>query len=257
MSDAVSLMWLSPVAAFCCCCGILLLLRRLPRAIMAPTEKPFFRIAYSLYTKTRLGYLFYKRQLKKARERYPHGHSSAQAFVFSGVKVVPIPVLSDNYSYLIIDTASSLAAVVDPSDPLTVQAYLEREGVTLEAILCTHKHWDHSGGNKALKRLYKSCRVYGSSYDDIPELTHALSDREQLSVGRLQFQAYFTPGHTVGHMIYVLDGKSGDGPDCLFSGDLLFLAGCGRMFEGSAETMLASLDTAASLNDSTLLWPGV
>ncbi|OCT61027.1 probable hydrolase PNKD [Xenopus laevis] len=249
-------MLLSSVAAFCCCCVILLLLRRLPRVLMAPTEKPFFRIAYSLYTKTRLGYLFYKRQLKKARERYPHGHSSTQAIVFSGVKVVPIPVLSDNYSYLIIDTTSSLAAVVDPSDPLAVQAHLEREGVTLEAILCTHKHWDHSGGNKALKRLYKSCRVYGSSYDDIPELTHALSDREQLSVGRIQLQAYFTPGHTVGHMIYVLDGKSGDGPDCLFSGDLLFLAGCGRMFEGSAETMLTSLDTAASLNDSTLLWPG-
>ncbi|KAG8429502.1 hypothetical protein GDO86_019542 [Hymenochirus boettgeri] len=137
-----------------------------------------------------------------------------------------------------------------------MQAHLEREGVALEAILCTHKHWDHSGGNKALKRKYKSCRVYGSAYDDIPELTHALADREQLSVGRLQFQAFFTPGHTVGHMIYVLDGKSGDGPDCLFSGDLLFLAGCGRMFEGSAETMLASLDTAASLNDNTLLWPG-
>ncbi|KAM4697499.1 putative thioesterase PNKD [Rhinophrynus dorsalis] len=256
------LLILGPVALCCCCCGLLVLLRRfpacrcLPRTLMARTEKPFFRIAYSLYTKTKLGYLFYKRQLKKARERYPHGHSSTQAIVFRGVKVVPIPVLSDNYSYLVIDTASSLAVAVDPSDPLAVQAYLDREGVTLEAILCTHKHWDHSGGNKALKRQYKSCRVYGSSCDDIPELTHALSDRDQVTVGRLQFQAYFTPGHTVGHMVYLLDGKSGDGPDCLFSGDLLFLAGCGRMFEGSAETMLASLDTAASFSDSTLLWPG-
>ncbi|KAM4626524.1 putative hydrolase PNKD [Discoglossus pictus] len=246
--------------ALCCCCGVLLLITgccgSLPRTIMARTEKPLFRIAYSLYTKTKLGYMFYKRQLKKARERYPHGHSSTQAIVFSGVKVLPIPVLSDNYSYLIIDTTSNLGVAVDPSDPVAVQACLEREGVTLEAILCTHKHWDHSGGNKALKRLYQSCRVYGSSCDDIPELTHSLSDRDQLTVGRLQFQAFFTPGHTVGHMIYVLDGKSGDGPDCLFSGDLLFLAGCGRIFEGSADTMLASLDTVASLNDNTLLWPG-
>uniref|UniRef100_A0A8C5N0W5 Ciliosis associated TTC17 interacting protein n=1 Tax=Leptobrachium leishanense TaxID=445787 RepID=A0A8C5N0W5_9ANUR len=174
----------------------------------------------------------------------------------SRVKVVPVPVLSDNYSYLIIDTASNLAVAVDPSDPIAVQTYLEREGATLEAILCTHKHWDHSGGNKALKRQYKSCRVYGSSTDDIPELTHPLKDREQVTVGRLQFQAFFTPGHTVGHMIYLLDGKSGDGPDCLFSGDLLFLAGCGRMFEGSPKTMLESLDTVASLSDSALLWPG-
>ncbi|XP_044160170.1 probable hydrolase PNKD [Bufo gargarizans] len=256
------LMLLAAAAVCCSCCGLALLLRRLPgcsclpRTLMARTEKPFFRIAYGLYTRTRLGYLFYKRQLKKARERYPQGHSSTQAIVFSGVKVVPIPVLSDNYSYLVIDTTSNLAVAVDPSDPIAVQNYLEREGVMLEAILCTHKHWDHSGGNKALKKLYRTCRVYGNSCDDIPELTHPLSDRDQLAIGRLQFQAFFTPGHTVGHMIYVLDGKSGDGPDCLFSGDLLFLAGCGRMFEGSAGTMLASLDTVASLNDSTLLWPG-
>ncbi|XP_073490484.1 probable hydrolase PNKD [Aquarana catesbeiana] len=252
----VLLMFLSVVLLGCSCCGIALLLRRIPRRVMARTERPLFKIAYGLYTRTRLGYWFYKRQLKKARERYPHGHSSTQAIVFSGVKVVPIPVLSDNYSYLVIDTTSSQAVAVDPSDPVAVQAYLDREGVNLEAILCTHKHWDHSGGNKALKKHYKSCRVYGSACDDIPELTHALADRELLTVGRLQFQAYFTPGHTVGHMIYVLDGKSGDGPDCLFSGDLLFLAGCGRMFEGSAETMLKSLDTVTSLNESTLLWPG-
>ncbi|KAG9463661.1 hypothetical protein GDO78_021342 [Eleutherodactylus coqui] len=140
--------------------------------------------------------------------------------------------------------------------PQNIRNCLDGEGAVLEAILCTHKHWDHSGGNKALKKLYRSCRVYGNACDDIPELTHPLSDREQLAVGRLQFQAFFTPGHTVGHMIYVLDGKSGDGPDCLFSGDLLFLAGCGRMFEGSADTMLASLDKVASLSDNTLLWPG-
>ncbi|XP_068102172.1 probable hydrolase PNKD [Hyperolius riggenbachi] len=256
------LLLLAVLLLCCSCCGIALLLllppsrRRGAATTMARTEKPIFRIAYSLYTRTRLGYLFYKRQLKKARDRFPHGHSATQAIVFSGVKVVPIPVLSDNYSYLVIDTTCSLAVAVDPSDPAAVQAYLEREGATLEAILCTHKHWDHSGGNKALKRRYKSCRVYGSACDDIPELTHPLTDRNQITVGRLQFQAYFTPGHTVGHMIYVLDGKSGDGPDCLFSGDLLFLSGCGRMFEGSAETMLSSLDTVASLNDSTLLWPG-
>ncbi|XP_030065087.1 probable hydrolase PNKD [Microcaecilia unicolor] len=255
-------------AACCCCClccGLLLLFlpcrrfagrpRWIPR-LMARTERPFFRIAYNLYTHTRLGYLYYKRQVKKARERFPEGHSSAQPMVFSGVKIVPIPVLSDNYSYLVIDTMSRVAVVVDPSDPRAVQMSLEEEGVTLEAILCTHKHWDHSGGNKALKRLYKSCRVYGSSCDSIPELTDPVSDKENITVGQLQFQALFTPGHTVGHTIYVLDGKSGDGPACLFSGDLLFLSGCGRMFEGTAATMLASLDGVVSLGDDTLLWPG-
>ncbi|NXU53245.1 PNKD hydrolase, partial [Turnix velox] len=173
-----------------------------------------------------------------------------------GVKILPIPVLSTNYSYLVIDTVSSQAAVIDPSDPLAVQAAIEEEDVMLEAILCTHKHWDHSGGNAALRQQHSSCRVYGSALDDIPELTHPLADKDEVKVGSLTFQALATPGHTVGHMVYVLDGGPFGGPHCLFSGDLLFLAGCGELFEGSAETMLTSLDVAVGLGEDTLLWPG-
>ncbi|XP_064517286.1 probable hydrolase PNKD isoform X2 [Pseudopipra pipra] len=211
---------------------------------------------YSLYARTRLGYLFYQRQVKKARERYPHGHSVPQPCCFPGVKILPIPVLSNNYSYLVIDTGSSRAAVVDPSDPLAVQAAIEEEGVMLEAIFCTHKHWDHSGGNAALCQKHNSCKVYGSALDAIPQLTNPLADREKVSVGCLTFEALATPGHTVGHMVYVLDGEPFGSPPCLFSGDLLFLAGCGRPFEGSPETMLASLDMAVGLGQDTLLWPG-
>ncbi|XP_020496763.1 probable hydrolase PNKD [Labrus bergylta] len=224
--------------------------------IMARSEKPLFRIAYTLYTKTRLGYMYYKRQMKKAREHYPSGHSTSQPMGFNGIKIIPISVLSDNYSYLIIDTSSSVAVVVDPADPQTVQAVLEEEGVMLEAILCTHKHWDHSGGNKGLKRLHNSCRVYGNVADNIPGLTHPLSHKDSVTVGCMHFQALFTPGHTVGHMIYLLDGQAVGAPPCLFSGDLVFLSGCGRMFEGNPSTMLSSLDTVASLSDDTLLWPG-
>uniref|UniRef100_A0A8C9NGE6 PNKD metallo-beta-lactamase domain containing n=1 Tax=Serinus canaria TaxID=9135 RepID=A0A8C9NGE6_SERCA len=211
---------------------------------------------YSLYARTRLGYLFYQRQVKKARERYPHGHSVPQPYCFPGVKILPIPVLSNNYSYLVIDTGSSQAAVIDPSDPLAVQAAIEQEGVILEAIFCTHKHWDHSGGNEVLCQQHSSCRVYGSALDAIPRLTNPLADRETVTVGRLTFEALATPGHTVGHMVYVLDGGPFGSPPCLFSGDLLFLAGCGRPFEGSPETMLASLDVAVGLGEDTLLWPG-
>ncbi|KAM3608469.1 uncharacterized protein V6R79_026171 [Siganus canaliculatus] len=230
--------------------------RRFFSKVMARTEKPLFRIAYTLYTRTRLGYMYYKRQMRKARENYPGGHSTAQPVELNGIKIIPISVLSDNYSYLVIDTASSLAVVVDPADPQSVQAVLQEEGVTLEAILCTHKHWDHSGGNKGLKRLHSSCRVYGSAADNIPGLTHPLSHKDSVTVGRLHFKALFTPGHTVGHMIYLLDGHAIGTPSSLFSGDLVFLAGCGRMFEGSATTMLSSLDTVTSLSDDTLLWPG-
>ncbi|XP_074450880.1 putative thioesterase PNKD isoform X2 [Larus michahellis] len=218
--------------------------------------KPVGVAWYSLYARTRLGYLFYQRQVKKARERYPHGHSVPQPCRFPGVKILPIPVLSNNYSYLVIDTGSGRAAVIDPSDPLAVQAAIEDEGVMLEAIFCTHKHWDHSGGNAALRQQHGSCKVYGSALDAIPELTNPLADKEKVKVGCLTFEALATPGHTVGHMVYVLDGGPFGGPPCLFSGDLLFLAGCGRLFEGSPETMLASLDVAVGLGEDTLLWPG-
>uniref|UniRef100_A0A8C8SFC7 PNKD metallo-beta-lactamase domain containing n=1 Tax=Pelusios castaneus TaxID=367368 RepID=A0A8C8SFC7_9SAUR len=204
--------------------------RRVSRQCFSP---PLPR--YSLYARTRLGYLFYRRQVKKARERYPHGHSIPQPVTFSGVKILPIPVLSNNYSYLVIDTCANTAVVIDPSDPLAVQAAIEQEGVRLEAIL---------SGGRGLERTLLSSP--GSP----------LLDEETVSVGQLCFKALFTPGHTVGHMVYVLDGQPFQGPACLFSGDLLFLSGCGRIFEGTPETMLTSLDKAAKLVEDTLLWPG-
>ncbi|XP_064370847.1 probable hydrolase PNKD isoform X3 [Dromaius novaehollandiae] len=207
------------------CPALRRLARRAAAALMALAGPLLFRVGYSLYARTRLGYLFYKRQVKKARERYPHGHSVSQPVGFGAVKILPIPVLSNNYSYLVIDTGSGRAAVVDPSDPLAVQAVIEEEGVLLEAILCTHKHCP-------------------------------LTDKEWVSVGCLRFEALVTPGHTVGHVAYVLDVAPFGGPPCLFAGDLLFLAGCGRLFEGSPETMLASLDVAVGLGEDTLLWPG-
>ncbi|XP_016859260.1 putative thioesterase PNKD isoform X1 [Homo sapiens] len=185
---------------------------------------------YSLYTRTWLGYLFYRQQLRRARNRYPKGHSKTQPRLFNGVKVLPIPVLSDNYSYLIIDTQAQLAVAVDPSDPRAVQASIEKEGVTLVAILCTHKHWDHSGGNRDLSRRHRDCRVYGSPQDGIPYLTHPLCHQDVVSVGRLQIRALATPGHTQGHLVYLLDGEPYKGPSCLFSGDLLFLSGCGHEY---------------------------
>ncbi|XP_062907469.1 probable hydrolase PNKD isoform X3 [Mobula hypostoma] len=192
---------------------------------MARTEKPLFRIAYSLYTKTRLGYIFHKKQLKRTREHYPTGHSIVCPMNINGVKILPVPILSDNYSYLVIDVASNFAVAIDPADPEIIQACLEEEGATLEAILTTHKH----------------CPIL---------------DKQTIEVGNLRFQALFTPGHTVGHMIYVLDGEPHNSPNCLFSGDLVFLSGCGRIFEGSSSLMLSSLDVVSSLGDETLLWPG-
>ncbi|KAF3842953.1 hypothetical protein F7725_001802 [Dissostichus mawsoni] len=244
---------------FLCLCvrhrrKVQVLWRKVFSNIMARTEKPLFRIAYTLYTKTRLGYLYYKRQMRKAREQYPAGHSTSQPMEFNGIKIIPIPVLSDNYSYLVIDTASSVAVVVDPADPQKVQAVLEEEGVTLEAILCTHKHWDHSGGNKGLKRIHSSCRVYGNAADNIPGLTHPLSHKDSVTVGRLHFKALFTPGHTVGHMIYLLDGRTVDAPSSLFSGDLVFLSGCGHEYAEDNLLFAAEVEPRNAARENKSQW---
>ncbi|XP_033126903.1 probable hydrolase PNKD [Anneissia japonica] len=115
---------------------------------------------------------------------------------------------------------------------------------------------DHSGGNSELKSKINDLLVYGSSVDGVPGLTNNLVDGDKFSVGSLQFTARFTPGHTVGHAVYVLDGNPYQCPGHVFTGDLLFVAGSGRMFECSASTMLRSLDIVSQLSDDTLMWPG-
>uniref|UniRef100_A0A8C5ZX94 Probable thioesterase PNKD n=1 Tax=Marmota marmota marmota TaxID=9994 RepID=A0A8C5ZX94_MARMA len=235
-------------------CGLLCRVRRgLRGLLMTRSQRLLFRIGYSLYTRTWLGYLFYRQQLRRARNRYPKGHSKTQPRLFNGVKVLPIPVLSDNYSYLIIDTQAGLAVAVDPSDPRAVDFFPCPGTVGCPSLL---SYRDHSGGNRDLSRRHRDCRVYGSPQDGIPYLTHPLCHQDVVSVGRLQIRALATPGHTQGHLVYLLDGEPYKGPSCLFSGDLLFLSGCGRTFEGTAETMLSSLDTVLGLGDDTLLWPG-
>uniref|UniRef100_A0A8B9BXS7 Metallo-beta-lactamase domain-containing protein n=1 Tax=Anser brachyrhynchus TaxID=132585 RepID=A0A8B9BXS7_9AVES len=129
------------------------------------------------------------------------------------VKIVPIPVLSNNYSYLVIDTGSSRAAVVDPSDPLAVQVRPAPHPRPWGLGVLGEGH----------------CWLFGDGEGaNLPLTRGLLSARGRVTVGCLTFEALATPGHTVGHTAYVLDAGPFGGPPCLFSGDLLFLAGCGE-----------------------------
>ncbi|XP_070566282.1 probable hydrolase PNKD [Ptychodera flava] len=239
--------------------GALLFYRRYSakRSSMATRPGGFlFKIGYFLYTRTRLGYMYHLKNLTKMRQKFPEGHSVVTPVEFQGLKICPIPLLEDNYSYVLIDTTDSVAVVVDPSDAEAVQNFLTEENVKLLGILTTHKHWDHSGGNSTIKSRHRNIPVYGSSSDSIPGLTHPVSDEDRIQIGNFNFTVKFTPGHTRGHSVYILDGTPYSAPDSLFSGDLLFIGGSGRMFEGSPLTMLRSLDTVCHLRDDTLVWPG-
>jgi hydroxyacylglutathione hydrolase len=152
------------------------------------------------------------------------------------MEIVTIPCLYDNYSYLVIDTESGQAAVVDPSEAWPVMRELENRKLSLSAALCTHHHHDHIGGLDDLLAEYPGLRVLGFAGDKqrIPQLNELLADGDTFSVGSMSGDIFHTPGHTSASIVFHI------GP-ALFVGDTLFGGGCGRLFEGSPTQMAESL----------------
>lgn len=141
--------------------------------------------------------------------------------------------------------SSRHVAAVDPGDAQPVLDYLAREGLELAAILCTHHHSDHVGGVAELTARFP-VPVYGPASERIPQRTHGLADGDWITVPgiALRFEVLGVPGHTLGHIAYY-------GHGLLFCGDTLFSAGCGRLFEGTAAQMHASLSRLRSLPGDT------
>jgi hydroxyacylglutathione hydrolase len=169
------------------------------------------------------------------------------------VRVVPVPQLADNYAYVIVDPATNDAAVVDCAEAPAVLAEVERQNARLRAVLATHHHFDHVGGNLDLLSRLPSLRIYGSAADAprIPGITDRLADGDTLAVGSLRGRGILIPAHTSGHMAYYFaDTKA------VFTGDTLFAGGCGRLFEGDAAQMLGSLSRLAALPNDTSVYCG-
>jgi len=168
-----------------------------------------------------------------------------------------LAALSDNYIYLIAPHNSSanspLLIAVDPAEADPVVAACEQLGRPLTHILNTHHHWDHTGANLELKETY-GCTIIGNAADAarIPGIDQALNPGdglagEDLRLGDLKISVLDVPGHTLGHIAYVID-------DALFCGDTLFGAGCGRLFEGTPEQMWHSLSRLALLADDSRVY---
>jgi hydroxyacylglutathione hydrolase len=164
----------------------------------------------------------------------------------SGLEVLPIPAFADNYIWLI--ERDRQAAVVDPGDAGPVEAMLARESLELRAILITHHHADHIGGVTALLQE-RSIPVYAPArgHFDFPHIAVADGDLIFLDALALELTVMETPGHTLDHVAYY-------GANCLFCGDTLFGAGCGRLFEGTPAQMHASLQRLANLPDATAVY---
>lgn len=170
------------------------------------------------------------------------------------MRIELIPALADNYIFLIVDEASRQAAVVDPGDAAPVLRYLRKAELELSAILLTHHHHDHTGGNLELLRQITDLRVYGGALDRnrIPGQTDFLQEGDAVSVAGSTAQILEVPGHTRAHIAYWFDDRSGGGD--LFSGDTVFGGTIGNLFEGTPDTMFASMQKIRALPARTRIW---
>jgi len=167
------------------------------------------------------------------------------------MRVLPVPCLSDNYAYLVHADGAREAFVIDPSEAAPVEAALAREGLELVAIVNTHHHFDHVGGNEALRERHGKVPVYAHASDvgRVPAQTEQVEEGRPVEVAGLTLRPLHVPGHTTGAVSYWVEGA-------VFTGDTLFIAGCGRLFEGTPEVMSASLAKLAALPPETRVYCG-
>ena len=165
---------------------------------------------------------------------------------------VALPAFNDNYIWLLQDTQRQRCAVVDPGDAQPVLNWLAQHPQwQLTDILVTHHHFDHVGGISALKEATQA-QVTGPAQETIPCLDVPVDEGATIELLGHTVQVFAVPGHTSGHVVYFCQGA--EHSPWLLSGDTLFAAGCGRVFEGTAQQMYASLSRLAALPDDTLIY---
>ena len=163
-----------------------------------------------------------------------------------------VPILQDNYAWLLRDSASGFTAIVDPADPAPIIAAIEAAGGRLDLILLTHHHADHVAGTDAVRARF-GATVVGAAADAhrLPRLDQAVAEGDRVALGTAEAVVIETPGHTRGQInFHIPDGA------LLLSGDTLFSLGCGRLIEGTAAEMFASLAKLKALPAETLVCCG-
>lgn len=163
-------------------------------------------------------------------------------------EVVILPALSDNYVYLL--AANGHACVIDPSLPGPVKNLLAGRRWLLDMTLNTHAHADHCGGNQSLRQI-TGCEIIAAG-PHAPAVTRVVSDNETIPWQGFTIQALATPGHSRDSVCYYLPGR----PGLLFTGDTLFVGGCGRVLDGTAGQLWSSLRRLAGLPPDTLVYCG-
>jgi hydroxyacylglutathione hydrolase len=163
------------------------------------------------------------------------------------LQAIPVPALSNNYVWLVRAGEGTACVVVDPGEASATLAGIEQHGLEPAAILITHRHHDHVGGLSEVSARFPEAPVYGPAQEPVAGVQHLVRGGDRVAIAALDttFEVIATPGHTTGHIAYY-------GGGVLLCGDTLFAGGCGRVFEGTASEMAASLARLAALPDETL-----
>ena len=172
------------------------------------------------------------------------------------MKIEIIPVLSDNYVFLLWDEQQKIAAVVDPAVAKPVLAKIKELDLELVAIFNTHHHSDHVGGNRKLQKAFPNVCIYGGEEDKgrIPGQKVYLKEGDRVDFGDRTASIFFIPGHTRAHIAYYFPPTESEGIGELFCGDTIFAGGCGRLFEGTPAQMVDSIGKLRQLPDQTRVW---
>lgn len=166
------------------------------------------------------------------------------------LEIVRIPVLSDNYVWLVHEPESGETMVVDPSVAEPVLDEAQARGWTITQIWNTHWHPDHTGGNAAIKEA-TGCTITGpaAEAERIPTLDRKVAEGDSVSLGKVNAQVLDVPAHTAGHIAFHFPTEQ-----VAFVGDTLFAMGCGRLFEGTAEQMYSNMRKLEALGDETRIY---
>lgn len=172
------------------------------------------------------------------------------------MEIKRLPVLTDNYVFVLFDPQQKVAAVVDPAVAEPVLDYLTEIDAQLIAIFNTHHHFDHVGGNQKLIQSFPNLCVYGSAADRgrIPSQKVFLNEGDTVQFADRTGQVFFVPGHTRGHIAYYFPPITPEDTGELFCGDTIFAGGCGRLFEGTPAQMVESITKLRQLPDNTRVW---
>ena len=167
------------------------------------------------------------------------------------LEVVPIPVLTDNYVWLIHDSESGETAAVDPSVADPVLAAAAAKGWQLSQVLNTHWHPDHTGGNGAIQSATGSPIIAPAEAERVSKVDRVMAEGDRVRVCGAEALVWEIPAHTAGHIAYYFEDEG-----MIFVGDTMFAMGCGRLFEGTAEQMYVNLQRIAALPDDVRIYCG-